>query len=58
MTNIKCPWCGHTNEYELWELVSGVRFDDEQCPDCGKRFGYYVEMVQEWFALDVKKVSE
>ncbi|WP_424349605.1 hypothetical protein ACPBEH_02550 [Latilactobacillus sp. 5-91] len=58
MTNIKCPWCGHTNEYELWELAPGARFEDEQCPDCGKCFGYDVVLVEEWFADNIKRVGK
>lgn len=32
MTNIKCPWCGHTNEYELLVKVNSIVHDaNEEC---------------------------
>lgn len=49
---IKCPWCKSHYDPMMIHLENGNHQVD--CDDCGKRFGYHVEIEIE----DIHKISD
>lgn len=39
--NIKCPYCGHEDR-DSWDSTDT---GETECPDCGKRFSYYRDII-------------